>query len=147
MGRGAYYSPLLLGILLVLLLNESVRDPVSTWSVSAQWLVVAAVAVGVGVACQVLMVGAQGAFAQVLPVPGGRSIRGRAAVVSGWLLIAAIVLSAVSAMLSYEEAAQNEELTTAAIVLGIVSLVALGGFLVIYVWSIPAAMPDFRARD
>ena len=140
MSAWTYYSPLWLGALLVLALNDSLRaalPPMEPWKT---WLVVAGVAVAVAVQSQVLMIGAQGAFAQVLPVPVGRSIRGGGAVGSGWLLIGWVVLSAVTVLLGHEA------VTRAAIVLGVASLFALGGAGAIYVWSIPAAQPDFAAR-
>lgn len=137
MGRWTYYSPLWLGAVLVLAMNDALRaslPPAEPWR---QWLIVAGIAVAVGLQSQVLMIGAQGAFAQVLPVPWGRSIRGGSAAAAGWLLIAWVGLSAITVLLGHEA------ITTAATVLGLLSLAALGGALVIYVWNIPAALPDF----
>jgi hypothetical protein len=137
MGRWTYYSPLWLGALLVILMNDSLRaalPPMEPW---AHWLVVAGVAVAAGLQSQVLMIGAQGAFAQVLPVPWGRSIRGRSAAAGGWLLIGWVALSLATVLLGYEE------ITQAALVLGGLSLAALGGAAVIYAWNVPAAIPDF----
>lgn len=140
MSRWTYYSPLWLGTLLVLALNESLRAAMARpdWQ---EWLIVVAVAVVTGVQCQVLMTGAQGAFAQVLPVPWGKSIRGGAAALAGWLLIAWFGLSAVTVLLGFEQ------VTTAAIVLGILSLAALAGALAVYVWNIPAAVADFGDKQ
>jgi hypothetical protein len=45
-----------------------------------------------GVVLQLGMIGLQGAFAGVLPVPLGRSIRGRVATVVGYLLLSCLVL-------------------------------------------------------
>jgi hypothetical protein len=140
MGRWTYYSPLVLGTLLVLAMSESLRA-VLTMSDWAEWLIVAGVAVAVGIQCQVLMIGAQGAFAQVLPVPVGKSIRGGAAAMGGWLLIMWVVLSAVTVLLGFEA------VTQAAVVVGIVSLAALAGMIVVYVWSLPAAVADFREES
>jgi hypothetical protein len=136
-GPWTYYSPLWLGAVLVLALNDALRSSLPPMEPWVRWLVVAAVAVLVGLQSQVLMVGAQGAFAQVLPVPRGRSIRGGAAAAGGWLLVAWVGLSAVTVLLGYEA------VTQAAIVLGVLSLAALGGALLIYVWNIPAAVADF----
>jgi hypothetical protein len=137
MGRWTYYSPLVLGTLLVVAMNESLRAML-TWSDWAEWLVVTGVAVAVGIQCQVLMIGAQGAFAQVLPVPFGKSIRGGAATLAGWLLIAWVILSAITVLLGFEA------VTQAAVVVGIASLAALASMIVVYVWSLPAAVADFR---
>lgn len=136
MGRWTYYSPFAIGILLVLALNDTIRNAMTLpdWE---EWLIVAGVALAAGVQCQVLMIGAQGAFAQVLPVPWGKSIRGGAAVLAGWLLIAWFVLSAVTALLSVES------ITQAALIVGGLSLAALIGAGLTYVWSIPAAVADF----
>jgi hypothetical protein len=137
MGRWTYYSPLVLGMLLVVAMNESLRAMLTMpdWQ---EWLIVVGVAAVVGIQCQILMIGAQGAFAQVLPVPMGRSIRGGAAMLAGWLLIAWVVLSAVTVLLGFEA------VTQAAVVVGILSLAALVGMVVVYVWSLPAAITDFR---
>jgi hypothetical protein len=137
MGRWTYYSPLVLGTLLVVAMNESLRAMLTMpdW---AEWLVVVGIAVAVGVQCQILMIGAQGAFAQVLPVPVGKSIRGGAAALAGWLLIVWVVLSAVTVLLGFEA------VTQAAVVVGIASLAALASMVVVYVWSLPAAVADFR---
>ena len=86
MGPWAYYSPLWLGALLVLALNDSLRG-LMVWPEWLEWLAVAGVAVLAGVQAQVLTIGAQGLFAQVLPVPIGKSIRGGPAVLGGTLLI------------------------------------------------------------
>lgn len=140
MGRWTYYSPLWLGALLVLALNEAVRATTTLpdWQ---EWLIVVGLAIVTGLQCQVLMIGAQGAFAQVLPVPWGKSIRGGGAALAGWLLMAWFVLSAVTGLLSFEQ------VTMAALVLGALSLAALAGALVIYVWNIPAALSDFGDRE
>ena len=137
MGRWAYYSPLWLGALLVLALNDALRASLPTMAPGAHWLIVVGVAVLAGLQSQVLMVGAQGAFAQVLPVPRGRSIRGGAAAGAGWLLMTWVVLSGVTVLLGYEA------VTQAAVVLGVFSLAALGGALLIYAWNVPAAVADF----
>lgn len=137
MGRWAYYSPLWLGALLVLALNDALRASLPPREPWAHWLIVAGVAVLAGLQAQVLMVGAQGAFAQVLPVPRGRSIRGGGAAGAGWLLMAWVVLSLVTVLLGYEA------VTQAALVLGVLGLAALGGAVLIYVWNIPAAVADF----
>ena len=139
MGRWTYYSPLVLGALLVLALNESLRATLTLpdWQ---EWLVVAGFAVAAGVQCQVLMIGGQGAFAQVLPVPGGKSIRGGAAALGGWLLMGWGAFSAVTALLA------SEAVTQAAIVLGILSVAVLGSAIVVYLWSLPAAVADFGAE-
>jgi hypothetical protein len=137
MERWTYYSPLWLGALLVLALNDALRSALPVMAPWASWLIVAGVAVLAGVQCQVLMVGAQGAFAQVLPVPRGRSIRGGAAAAGGWLLMAWVLLSGVTVLLGCER------VTEAAVIVGVLSLAVLGGAAVIYAWHIPAAMADF----
>jgi hypothetical protein len=73
----------------------------------------------------------------VLPVPRGRSIRGGAAAGAGWLLMAWVLLSAVTVLLGYEA------VTQAAVVLGVLSAAALGGALLIFIWNIPASVTDF----
>lgn len=137
MGRWTYYSPLWLGPLLVLALNDSIRAQWPGAEMWAQWSLVALTAVSSALACQLLMIGAQGAFAQVVPVPWGRSIRGGPAMLVGWLLIASITLGATSAMFSLEGT------TTLTIALGVISLAALLTAGAAYAWNIPAAVTDF----
>ncbi|MBP7746843.1 MAG: hypothetical protein KA383_12000 [Phycisphaerae bacterium] len=140
MGRATYYSPLWLGALLVLALNEPLRVGL-TLPDATEWLIVAALAIAAGLQSQVLLVGAQGAFAQVLPVPWGRSVRGRSAALAGWLLIAWVWLSVVTVMLGFET------VTQAALVVGVLSLAALAGALIVYIWNIPAAVRDFATDE
>jgi len=137
MGRCTYYSPLAIGALLVLALNEPLRAALPPMTAAQTWLVVAGIAVIAALQCQVLMMGAQGAFAQVWPVPWGRSIRGRAAAAGGWLLMGWVGLSAVSALLA------TESLFIGAQLVGSASVVALAAAVLIYIWNIPAAVPDF----
>ena len=142
MSRWTYYSPLWLGLLLVLGLNEPVRGLV-TWPDWAEWLLVVGVGLAVGLAGQVLMAGVQGAFAQVLPVPGGRSIRGGPAMTGGWLLIAGMVVTAVAALFGFEAEVPRWLVLTSA---GLAAACLLGA-LVVYVWNLPAADTDFRGGD
>ena len=76
-------------------------------------------------------------FAQVLPVPVGKSIRGRGAVITGCLILAASVVSGASCLIAMDE------VTRAAIVIGVIGaalvLCALGA----YIWCPPAAARDF----
>ncbi len=141
MGRMTYYSPLLLGMVLVFVLNESVRAAFPLAEAWRQWLYVTAGALAVGLECQLLMVAAQGAFAQVLPVPFGKSVRGRGAVLAGWLFFASSTLGAAAWLLGGAGARM------AMMVLIVLSLVALGGSVAAYVWNLPAALVDFGADE
>ena len=138
MGRWTYYSPLGLGFLLVRVLNAPIRASLATRGAGVQWSVVFGAAILVALHCQVLMIGAQGAFAQTLPVPRDRTIRGRSAAQAGWLLITWVTCSSVTALLA------SQEVTTAAIAIGVISLAALAGALILYVWSLPTADDEFR---
>jgi predicted membrane channel-forming protein YqfA (hemolysin III family) len=135
--RATYYSPLWLGALLILALNESIRARYAFAEPWVQWAGVGFIAVVFGLECQFLMIGAQGAFAQVLPVPRGRSIRGRAAAVAGWLAIGVFVLGDGAAVMKVNG------MGSAALVPGLAALVALIAGVVIYVWNLPAAVADF----
>ncbi len=136
MNAWTYYSPLWLGVLLILALNDSIRASM-TYSDTQEWLIVAACAVSAGILCQGLLIGAQGAFAQVLPVPIGRSLRGGAAMAIGWLLIIAIVLAAATTLLAYETVGVPAK------VCGAAGGAALLAGAVIYLWNIPTAVADF----
>ena len=104
---------------------------------STEWAIVAGLALAVGIQCQLLMVGAQGISAQVLPVPIGRSIRGPAAVRAGWLLVAWVGFSAAAALYGWEQG------TLVFRILGGIAIAALLICAIIYIWNIPAAQDDF----
>lgn len=137
MSRFTYYSPLWLGFLLTWPLKDVLSDNAPAALRDTPWVWVALLAVCAGVVAQLLMVGAQGAFAQVLPVPRGRSIRGRGAVFGGMEILAAAALAPITLLL------RSEGLTTAATATagagGALALLAL----VTYVWCMPAAQQDF----
>lgn len=142
MSRWAYYSPLWLGALLVLALNEPLRGAMN-FSDAVEWLIVVGAALTFGIACQVLLTGVQGAFAQVLPVPGGRSLRGGPAMAAGWLLIAWFVLGAATTLFAFEP-----EVPRWVVVAGLVLTAAcLLAALLIYAWNLPAADADFRGEE
>ncbi|MGD8450272.1 MAG: hypothetical protein PVJ57_00510 [Phycisphaerae bacterium] len=141
MGRFAYYSPVLLGMALVASLYTSVLDYCPAGLQSAQWAFVGMVALGAGVACQLVMVGAQGAFAQVMPVPRGRTVRGPAAVATGVLLLAALGLGSAAGLMALESAGP---LATGLAVAGGASAAVM---LVVYIWSSVTAVRDFAEED
>src|SRR5262245_36041498 len=111
MGPWVYYSPLLVGILLVLALTGSLRAawPTLSTGVFAPFLI--ALAIAGGIVAQMILIGLQGVRAQVLPVPFGRSIRGGPAVAAGYLILLTKILLIIALLLA------SESLTTAAWVL------------------------------
>ena len=138
MGRWTYYSPLWLGAALSLVIMLTYRQflpELSDWLLA---LVVAGACVLIGLVCQLVIVAVQGAFAQVLPVPGGRSVRGRGAVVCGWLLMAAIACGVVAGALWIEEG-----MWLASLVLAVLGLGLLCGAVITYLWCWPLAVRDF----
>ena len=140
MGLWTYYSPLGIGLLVTLVLHETVRAHAPVMPSWAEWPFVVAVGVVVGLLCQLMLVGVQGAFGQVLPVPVGRSIRGRGAVVGGVLIVGCVALGAVAGLL------RSEELNSAALVVGVLSLVSGAAAVITYVWCWPMAVRDFSER-
>lgn len=141
MGRWTYYSPLLLLTLAAALSTDTFRPLIAPQPVWLHYLQVAGICLGLGLMAQVAMVGAQGAFAQVLPVPGGRSIRGRAAGLAGWLLIAAVAFSVVGMLLA------GETLSVARwIVIGLAGASVVWAGLT-FLWSLPTAERDFDLDD
>jgi len=143
MGPWTYYSPFWLGAILTGVLYANGYHALPEMPT---WAHVGIVAVGaplVGVLCQLLLIGAQGAFAQVLPVPRGRSIRGAAAVGGGALIILGMALSGVAVLVAVEHAG----LRHIAMIIGGVGLAALLAALGLYLWNIPAAARDFSAKE
>ena len=141
MGRWSYYSAILLGTAFAYLardLYDATIPPEPTWK---YWTLVSLAAVGFGLACQLAMIGAQGAFAQVLPVPGGRSVRGGGAVGGGWLILLWFGLSCAGGLLYWESAG-----VTAWVALG-AGQAALIVAAMVYIWAWPAAIRDFDTSN
>jgi hypothetical protein len=147
MGALTYYSPLWLGILAVLALNEPLRADFASHAAWVQWTGVAAGAVVFGLMCQVAMIGAQGIAAQVVPVPWGKSIRGRAATLVGWCLLVWFGFTVIMLLLVRERTKGSlllgENLGGAIALTAILALLALAVGIVAYIWSLPAAVADF----
>jgi hypothetical protein len=145
MNRWTYYSPLALGALFGLLARDFYEHllPGEPWQAVAT---VTGIAIGFGLLAQLALVGVQGAFAQVMPVPGGRSIRGRAAVVIGALLLAALVGGIVAAILYGEGLGEEGLLPTVALLIAILAAAAAIGAAGVYAWSWPAAERDFATE-
>lgn len=137
MNRWTYYMPLMAGIVLVCLLNNIVRELLPVAQPWLQWTVVAGVAIAAGLLGQAVLIGSQGVFAQVLPVPGGRSIRGGGAQAAGWLLLSGLLLLCATAVL------WHEMIVVAAIGVGILATIGLIAAGLIYLWNLPAAIRDF----
>ncbi len=141
MGPWTYYSPLWLGMLLAFVSHDTIRQRLTEPDAWTAWAVVAGVGAVLGLAGQVLLIGVQGVFAQVLPVPGGRSIRGRGAVGGGFLLIVFVAFTGVAALL------WSEELAMASWILAGIGLLAGAGAVLTYIWCWPVAVRDFaRSR-
>lgn len=132
-----YYSPSLLGAALALILYWNGLQGMPARSPGMHVLHAAGWAVAAAAACQLLMIGAQGAFAQVMPAPGGKSIRGRGAVVSGASILAGGVLAAAAALL------YAEGLGAPGLVAAIAAGAALATAAIAYFWSMPIAVADF----
>ena len=81
------------------------------------------------------------AFAQVLPVPVGRSIRGRAAKIGGCLIMGCVALAVVAVLL------RLDELSSAALVVGLLSGVSGVAAVITYIWCWPTAVRDFDERS
>jgi hypothetical protein len=141
MGRWSYYSPILLGVALALSLALSLHGSIEGYFPAlpgwARWPFFVGIALGVGLLCQLVLIGLQGAFAQVLPVPIGRSIRGGGAVLAGVLLLLAVGLGLAAGLLLLEQVGGS------ALVLAAFAGLAAAAAVVTYVWNLPAAGRDF----
>lgn len=93
------------------------------------------------VGCQLAMFGAQGVSAQVLPVPFGKSIRGRGAATTGMLLLAAVSAGVATAML----ALQSVDAVATGVGIAAGALLLAAG--VAYFWCMPTAVADFGSRE
>lgn len=142
MGPWTYYLPFIVGLLLPFGLHQAffASPRMVGLEVWQQWSLLGLSGLGLAVTFQALMIGAQGAFAQVLPVPFGKSVRGRSAVVAGGGLIATVLVGLVALFL-YDQGSSGPGLI-AAVVTGVAALISLTA----YVWSWPMAVRDFASR-
>ncbi len=142
MGPWTYYLPFIVGLLLPFGLHQAFFSSARMAGLEAwqQWGLLGLYGVGLAVSFQALMIGAQGAFAQVLPVPIGRSVRGRSAVVAGGALIATVLVGMATLFL-YDQGSEGPGLI-AAIITGVAALISL----IAYVWAWPLAVRDFASR-
>jgi hypothetical protein len=136
-GPWVYYAPLWLGSLLAAGLYLGNLGQLPAWPVWVHVIVVVFGAPLVGLVLQVALVGAQGAFGQVLPVPRGRSIRGGGAIFAGGLLLAWFAFTLVCVLLCVEQ------LLVAAFVVGVLAVVSLAAAGIVYAWNLPTAVRDF----
>lgn len=141
MGRSTYYAPLYVGLIVGLLGRDIYGGSIAPEPPWLHWLAVIGISLGFGIACQLAFVGAQGLLAQVLPVPGGRSIRGLGARTAGSTLLFGIAGVAVTLLLV------SEAVTLAATISGGVTATLLVTAVIVYFWSLPGAVADFDTRD
>lgn len=140
MGPLAYYAPLWLGTLLTAALVAVSHSELAELAPlhRALWLLVYPVATGLW--AQTAMIGAQGVFAQVLPAPGGRSIRGPSAVLAGAFTL--VFVSALPAAVFLSVQGQHTPAFWAQCVSG-GALVVAG---ISYFWAWPTADRDFASE-
>lgn len=142
MSRLTYYSPLIIGLLLPLTLYDHIlqADRVLILPEQVRWLVLAGVCLACGLHAQLAMLACQGIFARVLPVPFGRSLRGREAVLCGWFLLGYLTLAFAAFLLYSDEFARVSWSLLGA------ALASLLAALIAYIWGWPAAVRDFDDR-
>ncbi|MEP0846543.1 MAG: hypothetical protein HRF50_06935 [Phycisphaerae bacterium] len=137
MSRWTYYCPLWVGALLALPLHQTIAESWPGLPPKMYWPYVCAVSIVAGGICQLMLIGAQGAFAQVLPAPGGRSIRGRGAAVAGALLMLGLTVAVAAVLLA------SEAFGAGAWIVGALAGTLLIASVVTYAWCWPAAVRDF----
>jgi hypothetical protein len=139
--RWTYYSPLLGGAAVGALGAYSLAEGAVLYRIGVVLLAAAVT----GLVCQLLMIAAQGAFAKVVPVPVGRSIRGNAAMWFGRLWLVGAGFAVVPVLMLLTEAA--DEVSWAGKVLfygtGIISIACALGGVGLYIWNLPVAVRDF----
>jgi hypothetical protein len=135
--RFTYYSPFFIGAGLMFIMHETIAAGIPAERLGWKWAYVTAFGLGAGLILQLMMVGTQGAFAQVLPAPRGRSIRGRGAVVCGGLIIAAMALCVIAWLL------QTEGVVIGVWIAGGLAAASAAGAVVTYIWCWPTALSDF----
>lgn len=141
MGPWVYFSPLLVGAGLMLALLDTLRAKAPAMPAWLMYVYLPALVIAGGVVAQLLLIGMQGVRAQVLPVPFGKSIRGSSAACAGYLILGCALSGVIAFLLA------SESLTIAAWILAI-SATAMAIFaILLYLWSLPGALPDFRDTE
>lgn len=144
MSKLAYYSPFLIGMVLGPPLTYfQTAELWATMSDARRLLMVPGYLIAgvlLAISLQLLMIGLQGVTGGVVPVYGGRSIRGTRAVVIGLLIL---VWNGVGATALLSLRTIRELPTSWFWFLSVVSVVSLVGFIGTYLWCIPNAVRDF----
>lgn len=142
MGPWTYYSPLWLGTIVAFAVFAN--SPRLDWLPADglfYWTIGVVGSLLLGALCQLGMFGLQGAAAQVMPVPFGRSIRGRGAKVTGFLWILAIVATLAAGLVASDADSRLPVLILGA---GAAALAVCG--VISYIWCASGAIPDFGAE-
>ena len=132
MGPWTYYAPLWLGTLV----SAGVYISASEGPIGLVVIVSLLRAVLTGLSLQLVMIGLQGLFARVVPVPVGRSLRGGIAQVVGGLILVGEVIG----LLAVLHIVSN--MVSPVIVYG-ASSVCMTMALAVYLLNLPAAARDF----
>ncbi len=142
MSRWSYYSPFIVGLLLPLTLYDHIleSDRVIVLPEPARWAVLAGVCLACAIHAQLAMIACQGSFARVLPVPFGRSMRGREASLCGWFLLGYLTLACAALLV------RGDEFTLIWRILLAAALACLLAAAIAYIWGWPAAVRDFDDR-
>lgn len=141
MNQFTYWSPLVFGTLLFALFASANLQDGPAWLIAssrgaqAAWISVGALLAGLH--AQIVMFGCQGFFAQCLPVPIGKTIRGSGASAAGLLMllyfVGALAWTLVGPVL---EGLLFVVATGVPIALAAAAMTA-------YLWSLPTAVRDF----
>lgn len=142
MNRFTYYTPLLAGFALAALMHDMIWERIGQgrFSENLHWAVVIIAGFLWGIQFQLLMLGSQGVFAQALPMPGGRTIRGGIAMLCGGCIWLATIAFFIARMVA------EVQMYLAAGILGGIALLAAAGAILSYVWGWPTAARDFAGR-
>ena len=138
MSPRTYYSPLWLDTLLSAVVNVTAFRSRREGSILMFMLIILLSSVGIGLGGQLVMIGSQGLFARALPVPMGRSTRGRVAQVIGGLVLGFDVIGLVAVVLYFLSDSHKP-----AFLLFAFSGVCLVIALFIYLMNCPGAVHDF----
>jgi hypothetical protein len=148
MSRLTYYSPLWIGTLLAAIVASGSYDQLPAMFLAGGSKALSALYIGlgsvaIGLVCQLGMLGCQGVFAQVLPAPGGRSVRGRGPTLCGVLILLAIMTGVGSATFYIGSVEDDRAISGALTLMVILFAASTVGALVVYFWSWPTAVRDF----
>ena len=145
-----YYSPGIAGLLIGLIVGYETSASLGLPRFMTYALVPLLTAIDLGLTCQLGVLGFQGLFAGVLPVPIGKTLRGTMCHLIGFLIVLGLLTRVGLSLAGSQFGVFTLISELGAGVVLVWALIGLGCLLLallLYVFSIPSAVADFPRDD